>query len=59
MSIFNKKKDKTLETTNMLNHDILIHAVESMIDNADAEAAIEGKTVKTAAISDSGMILRF
>jgi len=39
--------------------DILENALKNMQESADLEAAIEGKTVFTAAISDSGVILRF
>lgn len=39
--------------------DILENALKNMQESADLEAAIEGKTVDTAAIADSGIILRF
>jgi len=38
---------------------ILENALKNMQESADLEAAIEGKTIDTAAIAESGIILRF
>ena len=38
---------------------ILESALKNMQESVDCEAAIEGKTIATAAIAESGVILRF
>jgi len=55
MARFKKSNDgKTISNTNILQN-----AIENMQDSAKIEAAIENKTIDTAAIAESGMILRF